>query len=457
MIAAHSVGRPARARRVRRRLRIALPLAAVALALAVNGASAAPAAQGGGEPPATDLEAEARKAVAELDRARHGGTLDEVAYWVEQVGALRTPNAMRIVLAIGEEYPQDIVRRAVTESLRYVTTPEVFGFYGRELDSVRPETVKRAILIVEALDKMVGVEGQVIDLLTRLLERAEDQRLLVAVVRALRDRREKRCVDALIQFFKKVESLKDLVWQETRVSLYSMTEQQFTIAADWEAWWAVKREEWDEKQKARRLAEKAATAVYRPPRKLDLPQLFGVEVASKHVVFVIDCSSSMAERTAATDSEAGGNEGKIKIDRAQRELTKAILELRPDVTFNLVAFSTEAEAWNSKELVPASEANKRKALQFVERLKPDGTTSTEAGLMTAMEMPGVDTIILLSDGSPTILGKGTLAEIPPILEHIREANRFQQVTIHTLGFKGCTESFLKALARQNDGTYAIIH
>ena len=99
---------------------------------------------------------------------------------------------------------------------------------------------------------------------------------------------------------------------------------------------------------------------------------------------------------------------------------------------------------------------KQRALVFIDVWQPQGLTNTLDAMLTAMSYDDVNTIILLSDGSPTVAGLGDIAETEPILAAIREENHFKKITIHTLGFKGSKVSFMKALAKENNGTYAPI-
>ena len=174
------------------------------------------------------------------------------------------------------------------------------------------------------------------------------------------------------------------------------------------------------------------------------------------MVFVIDNSSSMAEKDDLRGAEGGVGKDRVRIERAKKELIKVILALREDVEFNIVAYDTHVKVWKEGKLLRASQANKRRALKFVEGMKPEHHTNTLDAMLAAMEMPEVDTIILLSDGSPTVPGEGGLADTEPILERIRRENRFKKITIHTLGFRGAAVRFMSTLAADGGGTFAPI-
>ena len=395
------------------------------------------------------------KGLRQLNASERRKDLDGVAYWVGQIGSLKTEKSVRALLQIGVKYPQDPVRTAVREALVISNSEEVQSFYRRELNAIHPKRAARIILIIEALEHMHGADA---GLLAELLARVQESSILTTIVRALRSMPEPQAVEALVQFYKRVEQEQDRLWQETRATLLLLTGEDFLLASDWENWWAINKDTYKPPRKrSDKRRQKELTKVYRPKADLDLlPRLFGQEVASKRVVFVIDTSVSMAEEDELEGPESGGSDLKVRIKRAQRELIQVIYDLRPDVMFNIIAYNTDLKLWNDKQLVKATKSNKRKAQRFVESWKADGFTNTGVAVVRALEMPGLDTIILLSDGSPTYPEDGTLADIPPILEAIKKANRFKKVTIHTLGFEGVKESFMRAIARKHGGTYARI-
>ncbi|MCU0611308.1 MAG: VIT and VWA domain-containing protein [Candidatus Eisenbacteria bacterium] len=116
-------------------------------------------------------------------------------------------------------------------------------------------------------------------------------------------------------------------------------------------------------------------------------------VVEKDVVFVLDTSGSMAERG--------------KIDAAKRALALCLRNLNDGDRFEVVRFSTEAEAL-FEGLVPANSVNRAKAETFVEGLKPIGGTAIQEALATALKHSGEArdgrpyVVVFLTDGKPTI-------------------------------------------------------
>ncbi len=111
----------------------------------------------------------------------------------------------------------------------------------------------------------------------------------------------------------------------------------------------------------------------------------------KDVVFVVDTSGSMAGK---------------KLAQAKKALAFCVENLNDDDGFELVRFSTETEACFEK-LTPASRANRERANEWIDRLKPIGGTAIYDALQAALKLrpksgarPFV--VIFLTDGQPTV-------------------------------------------------------
>lgn len=114
------------------------------------------------------------------------------------------------------------------------------------------------------------------------------------------------------------------------------------------------------------------------------------EIAPKDIIFVFDTSGSMSGE---------------KMEQARRALAFCVNALSPQDRFDIVRFSTEAEALFGK-LQPADEAHVREALGFVKRWKAMGGTAIEDALKLAFGMEGSPDrprmAVFLTDGKPTI-------------------------------------------------------
>jgi Ca-activated chloride channel family protein len=115
------------------------------------------------------------------------------------------------------------------------------------------------------------------------------------------------------------------------------------------------------------------------------------KIMPKDVVFVLDTSGSMSGR---------------KIEQAKRALRYCVENLNDDDQFELIRFSTEVEPLFDK-LLPASQTNRDRALDFIKDLSAVGSTAIDEALHKALSMsagsngrPSV--VVFLTDGQPTI-------------------------------------------------------
>jgi hypothetical protein len=106
----------------------------------------------------------------------------------------------------------------------------------------------------------------------------------------------------------------------------------------------------------------------------------------RHVVYVLDISGSMTSRIA----------------RADAEIRKALAGLRPDETFDVIAFNDEVNSFDKdNELVPATPGMVQGASVFLDTLQVNSGTNLEGALTAALSMPDVNEVVLLTDGVPT--------------------------------------------------------
>lgn len=121
-----------------------------------------------------------------------------------------------------------------------------------------------------------------------------------------------------------------------------------------------------------------------------MPPLETEEVVKRDVVLVVDTSGSMAGP---------------KIEQARRALAFCIQSLNPGDRFEIINFSTEARGLGGKWL-KKNTANTQLALNHVKKLRAIGGTHMSEALDLVAQLPDsgnrLRTIILLSDGKPTI-------------------------------------------------------
>jgi Ca-activated chloride channel family protein len=116
-------------------------------------------------------------------------------------------------------------------------------------------------------------------------------------------------------------------------------------------------------------------------------------VIPKDVVFVFDSSGSMRGK---------------KIEQAKEALKFCVESLNEEDRFELIRFSTEAEPIFGK-MVTAGEKNRRKAVKFIDSVRPIGGTAIEEALMEAASIISEKAsdkrptqVIFMTDGQPTI-------------------------------------------------------
>ncbi len=139
----------------------------------------------------------------------------------------------------------------------------------------------------------------------------------------------------------------------------------------------------------------------------------------RHVVYVLDVSGSMTSR----------------IDKAESELRHALDGLQTDETFNIVAFSDDARAFDP-DMAPATAGRKGRAEHFLSGLRVVGATNLEAAMRLALGQQGVNEVVLLTDGVPTNDdGPYPPEEFPHIAERIDRMNT-QRARISAIGMVG---------------------
>ncbi len=201
----------------------------------------------------------------------------------------------------------------------------------------------------------------------------------------------------------------------------------------WTQWWAKNRDRFKApQQKTITNGDYAWDYV--------VPMFYSQKVYSTHLVFVIDISSTMKERTRS---------GMARLDRAKLELQGAITGLPFDAAFNIIAFDQSRQLWQPQSL-PAIPINKELANRTVSTLAVGYGTALYDGLEAAFQVdPDLEAIYLLSDGLPTA---GKIRDPKTILDTITRINRFRKICINTIAV-GRDSELLQQLAAQNFGDY----
>jgi len=193
--------------------------------------------------------------------------------------------------------------------------------------------------------------------------------------------------------------------------------------------------------------------------RISVATYYDFKIFTDRVLFIIDVSGSM-------DWPENRQGSPNRMDVAKRELIKVIKALDEKTLFNVATFAGHVSTWKKDGEVPATEANKKGALAWIEgALLPRGPTNTYGALTEGLDRnPLIDTIYFLSDGIPST-GKYEVPE--EILVKLRYANRFRRVIINTIALaigKPAIESaikyedaeemsaFMRLIAEWNGGT-----
>ncbi|HVU89557.1 MAG TPA: VWA domain-containing protein [Gemmataceae bacterium] len=103
-----------------------------------------------------------------------------------------------------------------------------------------------------------------------------------------------------------------------------------------------------------------------------------------------------------------------------------------------------------------SDERRQQLLKSLERIEPKGWTNTLGALQKAYEYPGLDTIILFSDGAPTNVNLGRF-DAAVADEIYRLCRRYPDVPINTIGlgnyFEQDLSTFLTTVARITGGAF----
>lgn len=172
---------------------------------------------------------------------------------------------------------------------------------------------------------------------------------------------------------------------------------------------------------------------------------YGIPVATERVVFVIDQSGSMSAMAQATETY---KEKELnRLDVAIRETLGALAKLDKRAMVNFIMFHSTIHPW--KDQLQRLGPNRKELTSRLESQQPTGGTNIYDALEIALRMRDVDTIFLLSDGSP---GSGKFVATDDILRAIRRENQTRRIAIHCVSI-GMESRLLRQLAEQNGGLY----
>lgn len=160
----------------------------------------------------------------------------------------------------------------------------------------------------------------------------------------------------------------------------------------------------------------------------------GIKGGGGNVVFVVDKSSSMLGP---------------RMQRAQQELVKAVQKMFYRLKFNILFFEGGPFLHMTDKLVFATDAEKKKAKDFVEGVSPGGETNPIPALLQALKYADTDMIFLLSDGEFFVDDRDWKALVGECKK--------RKIVIHTIALEDSAgEDMLKKIASATGGQYKFV-
>lgn len=161
-----------------------------------------------------------------------------------------------------------------------------------------------------------------------------------------------------------------------------------------------------------------------------------------NLTFVVDVSGSMNQDN--------------RLELAKRSLRLLVEQLNSNDQVAIVIYGSEARTL----LTPTPGNNKSAILSAIDKLRPEGSTNAEAGLLEgyrvaaqAMIPGGINRVILCSDGVANVGNTGPDA----ILARIKtEAENGINLTTVGFGMGNYNDVLMEQLANQGDGAYAYV-
>ncbi len=359
---------------------------------------------------------------------------DAVAPLVSAVAAERDASVPRALVAAFARVPGDAARRPLS-TLAFATGD-----------------ARAAALAAEALGALPEGAGRA-DLLA-LLDAAPPWAVAAGACLGLAGQRDVRVADALVRRLRHPDAAVRAAARDALVQLTGL--DHGSEPRTWEDWWQAEREGFHFPEAHERLGGSAplpaaevapATETSDERTHGDRPtfaRFFDIPLTGRRVCFVIDFSQSMWGP---------------RRDRAQQELVDAVKGLSSACTFAVVLFN-ERVWWFGDGPLPARPQHKLDLVAYL----PEQETKSYTNIYDALEQalgllgvgpaarspaPGVDDIVLLSDGAPN---RGRIKDVERIVEAVTTLNA-GRARIHTVSLGEEELPLLPALAAQNGGRH----
>ena len=223
----------------------------------------------------------------------------------------------------------------------------------------------------------------------------------------------------------------------------------------WDSWWRSRGPDWiaGEGEKESPESERGDGAGDSEEQgQTGVVEYHGIPIDSSHIVFVSDVSGGMSR---TLDGSFDGD-GLRRIEVAKSELLKVLGSLPGNALIQVVFFASQRIP-----VLSAPQLLSRCIQSVSQKIKdqgvPQGPGAARGNLYSPLRFalfePGIDTIILLTEGAAT---EGFIHDGDRIRWHVRRWNRWGQVKIHVLSLgslSGKNRQFLEGLATDNGGEF----
>ena len=117
---------------------------------------------------------------------------------------------------------------------------------------------------------------------------------------------------------------------------------------------------------------------------------------------------------------------------------------------NVISYDHEIDIFSQRGV----STNVRQAMVFVHGLKAEGGTNIYDATLIGMRDPSIDSLYLLTDGSP---GRGQFVSWVEICASVTLLNRYRPIAIHTVAFEAGAGSAqgMKQVSDMNEGSHAV--
>ena len=214
-----------------------------------------------------------------------------------------------------------------------------------------------------------------------------------------------------------------------------LTGQNLRSELQWNSWWRDQAA-WFELPPAPKDDPRPA-----PREESNTRSYYSLEIVSDAAIFIVDTSGSMEAKIGT------GNE-RTRLMEAKRQLARVLDSIPADHRVNVLPFASDVKPVLAK--LTAASAETKKTLQAaVTALRSGGGTNVYAALQAAFADPLVDTLYLLTDGSPSM---GQIVDPTELANEVQKWNRTRKITIHCISV-GTDSPLLQRLAKDSGGRY----